>query len=256
MRSPLTVRRVVAPIIPFVIITAVAETVVRSGTVPSYLLPAPSSVISSIWLDRDELLEGLASTTIASIVGLVLSFVLGTLFAIAVSMSRFLKQSVYPYAIFFQTVPVIAVAPLLVIWFGFGRPTVIASACIVSIFPIIASTMLGLESTDASLLDLFRLYSASGWDRLWRLRLPFALPQIFTGLRIASGLAVIGAIVGEFMGGGGLGAVVDAARTQQRVDKVFAAVLFSSILGLVMVSAINLVSWISLRHWHASARRD
>jgi NitT/TauT family transport system permease protein len=170
------------------------------------------------------------------------------------SASRFLKRAVYPYAIFFQTVPIIAIAPLLVIWFGFGRPTVVASAFIVSIFPIVASTLLGLESTDPALVDLFRLYSAGPVARMTKLRVPFALPQMFSGLRIASGLSVIGAIVGEFIAGGGLGAIVDAARTQQRIDKVFAAVLISAVLGLVMIAVINSIGWLSLKNWHASVR--
>jgi NitT/TauT family transport system permease protein len=166
----------------------------------------------------------------------------------------FLRRAFYPYAIFFQTVPVIAIAPLLVIWFGFGQPTVIASAFIVSIFPVIASTLLGLQSTEPALSDLFRLYSASRVDHLLKLRMPFALPHVFSGLRIASGLAVIGAIVGEFIGGGGLGSVVDAARTQQRIDKVFAAVLISSLLGLALVAIVNFSGWLVLRKWHASAQ--
>ena len=130
--------------------------------------------------------------------------------------------------------PIIAIAPLLVIWFGYGMRTVIASAFIVSIFPVIANTLNGILSTDPALRDLFRLYGASPAVTLWKLRFPAALPQILTGLRIAGGLAVIGAIVGEFIGGQGLGSVVDVARTQQRTDKVFAAVLLASVLGLAL----------------------
>lgn len=232
------------------------EILSRTGVVPDYLLPKPTDLISTFVDDRAELLEGFLSTALASLIGLSLSFVIGTFFAILLSLSSFLKRAIYPYAIFFQTVPIIAIAPLLVIWFGFGQPTVIASAFIVSVFPVVASTLLGLESTDPALVDLFQLYSASRFSKLWKLRLPFALPQIFSGLRIASGLSVIGAIVGEFIAGGGLGAVVDAARTQQRIDKVFASVLLSAVLGLLMISLINLVSHFALRHWHASAREN
>jgi len=152
-------------------------------------------------------------------------------------------------------VPIISIAPLLVIWFGFGQPTVIASAAIVSVFPIIASTLLGLKSTEPALIDLFTLYSASARQMLLMLKIPFALPQIFSGLRIASGLAVVGAIVGEFIGGGGLGSVVDSARTQQRIDRVFAAVLISALLGAVLVGAVNLISALTLGSWHISERK-
>ena len=168
------------------------------------------------------------------------------------SSSRAIQRSFYPYAVFFQTVPIIAIAPLLVIWFGYGMKTVIASAFIVSIFPVIANTLTGLLSTDPALRDLFRLYGASTGVTLVKLRFPAALPQILTGLRVASGLAVIGAIVGEFIGGQGLGSVVDIARTQQRVDKVFAAVLLASVLGLALFGLINLISALTLRRWHAS----
>lgn len=248
------VSRALPPLLPLIVVTLVLEIVAKNGWIPTYLMPAPSDVLKSMIADREELAEGFESTAIAAFTGLVLSFLVGTVAAVLLSSWSFLKRAIYPYAIFFQTVPIIAIAPLLVIWFGFGQPTVIASAFIVSIFPIVASTLLGLESTEPSLVDLFHLYSASPWARMMKLRIPFALPQIFSGLRIASGLSVIGAIVGEFIAGGGLGSIVDAARTQQRIDKVFAAVLISAGLGLVMIAVINFVSWLSLRNWHASAR--
>jgi NitT/TauT family transport system permease protein len=244
------------PLLPLVLSVGAAELAVRMAWVPSYLIPAPSEVLQSLLDDRVELTLAAWSTLSSALAGLLLSFVTGTLFAIALSSSDLARRAFYPYAVFFQTVPIIAIAPLLVIWFGFGQPTVIASAAIVSVFPIIASTLLGLKSTEPSLLDLFKLYKASNRQTLWMLKIPFALPQIFSGLRIASGLAVVGAIVGEFIGGGGLGSVVDAARTQQRIDRVFAAVLISSLLGVVMVGAVNFVSALSLGSWHSSERNS
>ncbi len=246
----------VPPLLPLVLSLGAAEIAVRMAWVPSYLIPAPSEVLQSLLDDRSELALAGWTTLSSALAGLLLSFVAGTMFAIALSSSDLARRAFYPYAVFFQTVPIISIAPLLVIWFGFGQPTVIASAAIVSIFPIIASTLLGLKSTEPALLDLFKLYTASNRQLLWMLKIPFALPQIFSGLRIASGLAVVGAIVGEFIGGGGLGSVVDAARTQQRIDRVFAAVLISSLLGLVLVGAVNFVSGLSLRSWHSSERQS
>lgn len=243
------------PLLPLIFCIAMAETAVRLQWVPSYLIPAPSEVFRSLVDDRIELGGAAWETLSSALMGLLLSFLAGTLFSVALSSSDLARRAFYPYAVFFQTVPIISIAPLLVIWFGFGRPTVIASAAIVSVFPIIASTLLGLKSTEPALLDLFKLYAATGRQTLWMLRIPFALPQIFSGLRIASGLAVVGAIVGEFIGGGGLGSVVDSARTQQRIDRVFAAVLISSILGIVLVGAVNFVSALSLGSWHASERK-
>lgn len=242
------------PLLPLLFSVCAAEIAVRINWVPSYLIPAPSEVLRSLIDDRMELILAAWATLSSALVGLLLSFVAGTFFAIVLSSSDLARRAFYPYAVFFQTVPIISIAPLLVIWFGFGQPTVIASAAIVSVFPIIASTLLGLKSTEPSLLDLFTLYAASRRQTLWMLKIPFALPQIFSGLRIASGLAVIGAIVGEFIGGGGLGSVVDAARTQQRIDRVFAAVLISSLLGVVLVGLVNIISALSLSSWHSSER--
>jgi NitT/TauT family transport system permease protein len=244
------------PLLPLVLSLGAAEIAVRMAWVPSYLIPAPSEVLQSLLDDRSELALAAWATLSSALAGLLLSFVTGTMFAIALSSSDLARRAFYPYAVFFQTVPIISIAPLLVIWFGFGQPTVIASAAIVSVFPIIASTLLGLKSTEPALLDLFKLYTASKRQLLWMLKIPFALPQIFSGLRIASGLAVVGAIVGEFIGGGGLGSVVDAARTQQRIDRVFAAVLISSLLGIVLVGAVNFVSGLSLGSWHSSERQS
>jgi NitT/TauT family transport system permease protein len=243
------------PLLPLVVSVGIAEVAVRFAWVPSYVIPAPSEVFHSLIDDRLELALAAWTTLSSALTGLVLSFSAGTLFAIALSSSDLARRAFYPYAVFFQTVPIISIAPLLVIWFGFGQPTVIASAAIVSVFPIIASTLLGLKSTEPALVDLFNLYSATGRQTLCMLKIPFALPQIFSGLRIASGLAVVGAIVGEFIGGGGLGSVVDSARTQQRIDRVFAAVLISSLLGVVLVGAVNFISTLTLGSWHTSERK-
>lgn len=240
------------PLLPFVVGAVGLEIAVRAGWIHEFLVPPPSAILQSLIDDKQEYWSAFVETGTSAFAGLALSFAVGVSLAVLLSISGFLRRAFYPYAIFFQTVPIISIAPLLVIWFGFGQPTVIASAFVVSIFPIIASTLLGLSSTDPALRDLFRLYSASSTDTLLKLRLPFAMPQIFSGLRIASGLAVIGAVVGEFIGGGGLGSVVDAARTQQRIDKVFAAVFITSLLGLILVGLINRLSWLALRRWHAS----
>jgi NitT/TauT family transport system permease protein len=244
--------RVIPALIPLIAVTAAAEIAVRAGWVRAYLVPAPSSVLLAMIENSHELFGALLTTSSSALLGFLLSTVGGIAVAVFLSSSRTIQKAFYPYAVFFQTVPIIAIAPLLVIWFGYGARTVVASAFIVSIFPVIANTLSGILSTDPALRDLFRLYGASTAVTLFKLRFPAALPQILTGLRVASGLAVIGAIVGEFIGGQGLGSVVDIARTQQRVDKVFAAVLLASVLGLALFGLINLISYVTLRRWHAS----
>ena len=245
-------KKIVPALIPFVCAALAVELAVREGLVKAYLLPPPSAVFLTIVRDWRELLVALGKTSAGAVTGFLMSAFAGVAIAVFLSSSRAIQRAFYPYAVFFQTVPIIAIAPLLVIWFGYGMRTVIASAFVVSIFPVIANTLTGILSTDPALRDLFRLYGASTMVTLFKLRFPAALPQILTGLRVAAGLAVIGAIVGEFIGGEGLGSVVDVARTQQRTDKVFAAVLLASALGLALFGAINLVSSLTLRRWHAS----
>jgi NitT/TauT family transport system permease protein len=245
------VRAVLPPIVPFVLVSLAAELAVDQGWIPSFLVPAPSSVVVSLFRDWPELWRATLNTAIASLIGFGLSAVIGSLMAVALSSAAWVQRAFYPYAVFFQTVPIIAIAPLLVIWFGWDR-TVVASAFIVSIFPIIANTLTGLLSTDPALRDLFKLYDAKRLATLWKLRLPFALPQVMTGLRIAAGLAVIGAIVGEFITGSGIGGAIMVSRQQNRVDKVFAGLLLASLLGIVLFALVNLTSWLALRRWHAS----
>ncbi len=245
-------KRILPPLIPMLLAIAISEIAVRQAWIASYLVPTPSAVLMAMIDSRVELWQAFLKTSSGALLGFALSTTLGVAIAVLLSSSRRIQRAFYPYAVFFQTVPIIAIAPLLVIWFGYGMKTVIASAFVVSIFPVIANTLTGILSTDPALRDMFRLYGASKRTTLFKLSLPAALPQILTGLRVASGLAVIGAIVGEFIGGEGLGSVVDVARTQQRVDKVFAAVLLASILGLALFGLINLISNHTLRRWHAS----
>lgn len=245
-------RTVLPPLIPFVIFTLGAEFAVRLGWMPDWLLPSPTQVIRSIGKDGSELFQATLSTAIASLIGFAISSVVGIFIAIVLASGGYVQRAFYPYAVFFQTVPIIAIAPLLVIWFDFSIKAVVASSFIVSVFPVIANTLTGLLSTETALKDMFALYGAGSAATLLKLRLPFALPNIFTGLRIAAGLSVIGTIVGEFITGTGLGGLIQVARQQQRVDKVFAVLLLSSILGIVLFGSINLISKLSLRNWHAS----
>ena len=248
----MNLQRVAPPLATFLVTTAVAEVAIRASGVSPLLLPAPSAVARAAWTQRDLLLPALASTTRCTLLGLAASAAFGVLAAIALASSRLVERAFYPYAIFFQVVPIVAIAPLLVIWFGYGPRAVVAAAFIVSVFPVIANALAGLLSVDPALRDLFRLYGARAGARLWKLELPWALPSLLTGVRVAAGLAVIGAIVGEFVGGGGLGVVVLGAMREQRTDLVFAAILHASALGLALFGLVNLASRLALRRWHAS----
>ena len=210
--------------------------------IADYLLPSPWAIVVTSIDNWSDIYAATLSTLNSIVWGLGLSCLLGIALAAMFFAIPIVRRAVLPFCVFFQTVPIIAVAPLLVIWFGFGAPTVRASAFIVSLFPILANTLAGLQQTDPLLKELFQLYRPSRWAVIVKLQLPSALPYILAGLRIGIGLAVIGAIVGEFIAGGGIGSLIDSARTQQRVDMVFSGVLMSSVLALLLILALDAVS--------------
>lgn len=241
-------KNIFKPLIPLLIVTAFAEWLSRTGKVPMFLMPAPSQVFQCVIDDPESFRKAFAETAISSMSGLAMSMVVGLFSALILSYSKWVREMFYPYALFFQTVPIIAIAPILVIWLGYGLPTVIASSFIVSVFPVIANSVSGLLATDTQLLSLFKMMDATRTQVLFKLRLPFALPQILGGFQIAGGLAVIGAIVGEFISGSGLGGLVDAARNQQRVDRVFASVLLAAFLGILFFSFVSLLNRFLLKN--------
>jgi NitT/TauT family transport system permease protein len=251
------VKSILPPIVVFVLAVLLAELAVRMFEIKPYVLPAPSAVFAAIVEKHRDLSRSLLSTAEASLAGFAMSALVGVMLAVLLSTSRLVQRALYPYTVFFQTVPIVAIAPLLVIWFDFGLKSVAVSAFIASVFPVIANTLAGLLSTDPALRDLFKLYGASSIATMWKLRLPSALPNIVTGLRIAAGLAVIGAIVGEFVAGvltrgSGLGVSILVAKRLGNTADIFAAVLVASLLGLAMLSMINLAGYLALRRWHAS----
>jgi NitT/TauT family transport system permease protein len=251
--------RVLPPMIVLVAALLLLEAYIRIAAVPSYVLPRPADVLFAMRSNAGELFPSLGWTALAALVGFAASAIFGALIAVGLSASLFVRRALYPYTVFFQTVPIVAIAPLLVLWISSQFQEVIVCAFIVSVFPVIANTLTGLLSTDPALLDLFRLYEARPLARLWKLRLPSSLPSLFTGLRIAGGLAVIGTVVAEIIVGNigthaGLGVRVTAGIKYGHVDSAFAAVLLASLLGLIFFGAINLASHLALRRWHASER--
>jgi NitT/TauT family transport system permease protein len=251
------VRAAFPPLAALVVILALWEGLTRALGIAPYLLPPPSAIAQAAAHDAGVLALAALTTGRAALYGFGLSAVFGVLAAVALGSSRALEKALYPYTVFLQTVPIVAIAPLLVLWFGAGIRAVAISAFIVSVFPVIANTLSGLRSVEPALRDLFRLYGAGRIATLRKLELPSALPSIVTGLRIASGLAVIGAIVGEFVAGfsegaAGLGILVLSSYRQLRTDLVFAAVGLAAVLGLALFSAVNLAGFLLLRRWHPS----
>jgi len=240
------------------ILIAIWQSTTWAFDIPAYLLPSPGEVWVASIANATVLFQGLGMTAWSAAIGFALSALVGVALGVALTSTVLVERAFYPFSVFLQTVPLIAIAPLLVVWFGYGWRPVAAAAFIASVFPVVANTVAGLRSTDRELLDLVRLYGGDPLSTLLKLRLPWALPSIFTGLRIASGLAVIGAIVGEFVasytsGTLPLGALVTTYVRSFRTDLVFSVVVLASLLGLVMFGAVGLASWIALRRWYAGA---
>ena len=235
-------------------VLGVWQVAVEHWQVPPYLLPSPARVGAALMEKRDTLWHAFLVTARAAVAGLASAAVVGTLLAIVFSQSRLIRLALYPYVLFLQTVPIVAVAPLLITWSGYGERTVILVSAIIALFPILSNVTAGLLALDPNHRDLFRLYRAGRWPTLLRLRLPTAMGHLALGLRISCGLAVIGAIVGEFFVGRGsdfpgLGAVMDRWLAMGKTDALIAAVLLSSLLGLAMFAAVNLVTDRLLHHY-------
>lgn len=229
-------------------ITIVIEVLNKMGIWDPQLIPPASVIFDTIQENQEAFFSAFWDTARLSFQSLLLSFVLGFTLAIIFSLNDWIKRAIFPLAIFFQTVPIIAIAPLLVIYLGYGPQTIIASAVFVSIFPILANTLVGLDTINKNLLELFQVYQRSRLQTLFYLKIPGSYHYIFAGLRISSGLAVIGVVAGEFVAGGGLGSLIDTSRTQQRIDLVFAALIGLAVIGLSQIMLLNVINILITRY--------
>lgn len=232
--------KILPPLMAFVVYFSIIELLTYKEIIDPQLFPPLSQVLKTLISEWNDFSTAFHETFVHSFTSLILSFILGLSIAMVFSSFRFLRNMIFPFAIFFQTVPIIAIAPLLVIYLGYGAPTIIASSIFVSIFPIIANTLIGLESTPKEWLDLFKIYKISYIKTLFLLKLPAAYTFVYSGVKIAAGLAVIGVVAGEFVAGSGLGSLIDSARTQQRIDIVYGSLLLLAAIGLIFISLITL----------------
>ena len=252
-RSVLTA--VLPPIALFLLMLAAWQGIVGLWKIPPFFLPSPTDVGHAALENLGKLASATWITAAGAAAGFLASLVIGVFVAIIFSQSAIVRRSFFPYAIFFQTVPIVAIAPLIVLWSGTGFRSVVLVAFIVSVFPIITNATAGLTSIDPDLLDLFRLHGASRWQTLFKLRLPGAVPSTVTGAKTSSGLAVIGTIVGEFFVGYdpsehfGLGYLIQESTTQLKVDLVLCAVVLATLLGLFVFGAVSLIGAIVLKRY-------
>src|SRR5712672_3743081 len=232
------------------------DLVVRINGIPPYILPSPGLVLSTLVADWPILWSSLLATLATTLYGLALALAGGVGLAILFNQSRLIEHSLYPYAVILQVTPVVAVAPLLLIYLP-QQAAVLACAWIVAFFPILANTTLGLNSVDRNLKDLFEIYGASRIKVLLRLKLPAALPYMLGGLKIAGGLSLVGAVVAEIAAGSagaGSGLAYRIAESAYRLNiaRMFAALILLSITGVAIFFALSLVSYLLLRRWHES----
>jgi NitT/TauT family transport system permease protein len=225
-----------------------------------FLLPPAQSVIAGgflTWSNFGQILTSLGFTARTAALGFFLATIIGMSLAVVMSQAKWVERALYPYTVFLQTVPILAVVPLIGFAFGFNFGSRVLVCVLIALFPIITNTLFGLLSVDDGLHDLFTLQGVSRRRRLWSLQLPAALPNIFTGLRISAGLSVIGAVVGDFFfqqGQPGLGELINLYRAQLGPDPLYAAVIMASLLGIVAFVLVGFISQRVIGAWHESAR--
>ena len=250
--------RIAAPLAVGAAILVLWEAVVRVESVPPYILPGPLAIAESLWTDGSSLLGSLLVTLRVTLAALAAAAILGGMIAVLFSLSRIIELSLFPYAVILQVTPIVAIAPLIIIWVREPFLALLVCAWIVAFFPIVANTTVGLNSADRNLLALFRLYDASPAQVLRYLKLPTALPFFLTGLRISGGLALIGAVVAEFVAGTGgaetgLAFRILEAGYRLAIPRLFAALFLLSLTGIVIYLVLDGLSRVLLRHWHESA---
>jgi NitT/TauT family transport system permease protein len=254
-----------APLLVGLFMLGVWEIGVRVSGIPPYLLPGPVLVLQTLVRDWGELFPSLLITLKITIAAFIAAVVSGLFVAILFTQSKWVERSLFPYAVILQTTPIVAIAPLIILWVRQLVPgenstfiSLVICAWIVAFFPILSNTTLGLNSADHNLVNLFQLYRSSRWQTLLYLRLPSALPYFLGGLRISGGLALIGAVVAEFVAGtggtqSGIAYQILISSFNLQIPRMFAALLLTTVLGVAIFVGLTLLSDVLLRNWHESA---
>jgi NitT/TauT family transport system permease protein len=246
-----------APIAVGMVFILIWHALVEVNEVPSYIVPSPFLVMKTLAQDWGLLSGSLLVTLQVTGAALALAVTLGVALSILFVQSRLIEASLLPYAVILQVTPLVAIAPLIIIWVDEPRTALVICATVASIFPVIANTTIGLRSVDPGLLDLFRMYGASRMQTLMRLRIPSAAPYFFAGLRVAAALALIGAVVAEFVAGtggtqSGLAYQILMAGLQLNIPRLFAALILITLTGIALFLLVTALARLSLRRWHES----
>ena len=249
--------KIAMPVAIGVIVIVLWHLLVKGFDVPKYIVPSPALVIETLIVDRELLFSSLLITLKITFFAFFCSVVLGTAVAFLFVQSRWVEYSLFPYAVLLQVTPIVAIAPLIIIWVKSPDAALTLCATIVAVFPIISNTTLGLRSVNPGLINLFRMNKASRLQMLIRLRIPSAAPYFFGGLRISSGLALIGAVVAEFVAGtggtaAGLAYQILQAGFQLNIPRLFAALVLITVTGVVLFLFMVFLSRLALGGWHES----
>ncbi|MBS0472331.1 MAG: ABC transporter permease [Proteobacteria bacterium] len=251
--------RYVVPVVVFAAALLLWEWRVHALGISPLILATPSDIWTALIAHWDVLQPALLFTLKITAEAFVLASVAGVALAVLFSQSRIVEYALYPFAVVLQVTPVVAIAPLLLIWIGYDNvnEVLVVLAWIIAFFTVLSNALTGLKSADHNLIDLLKLYGASRWQILWRVQLPSALPFILTGMKISGGLALIGAVTAEFVAGSGndlgLGWVITLSTRNLDTAQAFAALALLSILGIAILFALTVVEWALLHRWHESA---
>jgi NitT/TauT family transport system permease protein len=262
LRLLMLLKQLLPPLAAFVVFIGGWELIAGLTHAPVYLVPKPSDIVKAAIENKSGLWVSVRTTTFEAVLGFILSIILGIAGAILLASSKWIEKSVYPYAIILQTIPIVAIAPLIVIWFDAGMNAIVIITFLIGFFPMLSNTLIGLNSTDQNMSNLFYLYNANGFQTMWKLRIPAALPYIVAGLKISCTLSVVGAIVGEYIAGigggqGGLGYAITYAAARLKTPYLFACGLSASALGIIFFLLVNAFAKWLLSSWHESEmKRD
>jgi NitT/TauT family transport system permease protein len=250
--------KILAPVAVGFLALAFWEFAVWYNSIPHFVLPGPWLITQTLVTDWGTLSGSLWVTLWITAKALFWAVLAGVALAVLFTQSKWMELSLFPYAVILQVTPVVSIAPLIIIWVGDINTSLLICAWIVAFFPILSNTIMGLNSADHNLRNLFEMYGATRWQTLWHLRLPAALPYFLSGLKISGGLALIGAVVAEFVAGSGGMASGLAYRIlesgyQLRIPRMFAALVMISLTGIAIFLATSFVSHMLLRRWHESA---
>ncbi len=249
------------PLIVLILTIWIWNRIVVWNEIPHYILPGPGRVLNTLINDWSILMDALLITAQITLLALGVAVIGGVGLAILFTQSRIFEMSLFPFAVVLQVTPIVAIAPLIFIYVESKIIGLLICAWIVAFFPILSNTTLGMNSTDHNLRDLFRIYGANRWQKLKHLQIPTALPYFLAGLRISGGLALIGAVVAEFVAGtGGIGSglafTILEAGYRLNIPRMFAALLLIAVTGVVIFSVLSLISHLLLHKWHESALRQ